>query len=190
MHHQDVPTRRAGYRGFRRGSNATPEATAKTLNPTPNEASQTGQPPAQAANAQALGGDWTKALIKLPDRVLVGTDVVPLAGFLSQATPIPVTGTFQSEQGGAAAEIRLEAGPKGPAITRQLAEPGTAAQVKRYESLSNHAQGVRLSGEDVEVLGTANSILVLEKRSGVDGIPDSLWILYERKPFEAPVKGN
>jgi hypothetical protein len=123
--------------------------------------------------------DWKRELTALPDSVLVGTDVTPLAGFLSSATRVPSTGSFVSEQGGATALARLDAGPNGQTLTREFAEPGTKAQIKRYDSLHVLADGIRLSGKDLEVLGTGQSILVLEKRSEVDGIPDSLWILYE-----------
>lgn len=94
-------------------------------------------------------------------------------------TPIPLTGTFRCEQGGAAAEVRLEANAKGRTLTREFAEPGTTAQVRRYDDLRSQAGGMRLSGQDLEVIGTKQSILVLEKSSGVDGIPESLWIEYE-----------
>jgi hypothetical protein len=124
--------------------------------------------------------DWQKELDALPQSVLVGTDVTPLAGFLSSVTTIPSSGVFQCEQGGATARARLAAGPKGKTLTRELAEPGTTAQTKRYDGLRSHSDGFRLSGKDVEVLGIGQSILVLEKSSGVDTIPDSLWIQYAR----------
>jgi hypothetical protein len=115
----------------------------------------------------------------LPESVLVGTDVVPLSDFLSAASRIPTTGTFRSEQGGAEAQVRLAAGARGPSLRREFSEPGTNAQIKLYETLQASSSGVRLSGKDVEVLGMGKNILVLEKRSGVDGIPGSMWIQYE-----------
>jgi hypothetical protein len=121
-----------------------------------------------------------KALRSTPDSVLVGTDVVPMSEFLKSAQPIPVPGIFRGEQGGATAEIRLVMGASGPSLTRRFAEPGTEAQSKRYDSLSSHSDRVRLSGSDLEVLGLPDAILVWEKSSGVDGIPDSLWIRYDK----------
>jgi hypothetical protein len=126
--------------------------------------------------------DLKKALRSTPDSVLVGTDVIPLSEFLKSAHIIPVPEIFRSEQGGATAEIQLVMSPSGPALTRQFAEPGTEAQSKRYDSLSSHSDGVRLSGSELEVLGLRNAILVLERSSGVDGIPDSLWIQYDVAP--------
>jgi hypothetical protein len=120
-----------------------------------------------------------KSLSALPDDVLVGTDVVSISGLLDKVSRIPTSGTFRSEQGGAEAQVRLATGPRGLSLTREFSEPGTKAQIKRYESLQVGANGVRLSGKQLEVLGTGNSILVLEKRSGVDGIPESMWIQYE-----------
>jgi hypothetical protein len=121
--------------------------------------------------------------------VLVGTDVTPLADFLSSVTAIPSNGVFQCEQGGATAEIRLASGPGGRTLTRQFAEPGTTAQTKRYDGLRSHSNGFRLSGKDLEVLGIGQSILVLEESSGVDGIPESLWIQYERESSKTPANG-
>jgi hypothetical protein len=144
----------------------------------------------QGANAaRPAAKDWKKELIGLPETVLVGTDVTPLAEFLSSAAPIPKTGIFRSEQGGASAQVRIDTASKGSTLTREFAEPGTTAQIKRYDSLRNQADGVRLSGKGVEVLGTARGILVLEKSSGVDGIPDSLWIVYEPTSPNKSAKG-
>jgi hypothetical protein len=126
--------------------------------------------------------DLKQQLGTLPDSVLVGTDVVPLAGYLDSAAAIPATGTFRSEQGGATAEVRLERGPHGTRLTREFTEPGTKPQTQRYDGLQSHARGVRLSGANLEVIGAAPGVLVLEQRSGVDGIPDSLWIEYARVP--------
>jgi hypothetical protein len=123
--------------------------------------------------------DLKKELSALPESVLVGTDVVPLADVLSTASRIPTTGTFRSEQGGAEAQVRLAAGTRGPSLRREFSEPGTNAQIKLYENLQAASSGVRLSGKDIEVLGMGKSLLVLEKHSGVDGIPGSMWIQYE-----------
>lgn len=121
-----------------------------------------------------------KALRSTPDSVLVGTDVVPLSEFLQSAQPIPVPEIFRNEQGGATAEIQLVMGASGPSLTRRFAEPGTGAESKRYDSLSSHSERARLSSSDLEVLGLPDAILVWEKSSGVDGIPDSLWIRYDK----------
>jgi hypothetical protein len=123
--------------------------------------------------------NWKKIVAGLPSDVLVGTDVAPLASFLNKARPIPATGTFTGDQGGAESKIRLTAGAKGPTLTREFAEPGADRQVKRYENLKASAGGARLSGKLLEVIGVGKSILVFEKASGVDGIPDSLWVQYD-----------
>lgn len=121
-----------------------------------------------------------EALRSTPDSVLVGTDVGLLSGYVESARPVSVPEIFLSEQGGATAEIQLVMGASGPTLTRRFLEPGTEAQSKRYDSLSSHANRVRLSGSEIEVLGLDDAILVWEKNSGVDGIPDSLWIRYEK----------
>lgn len=142
----------------------------------------------KAEPAPAPPADWKKELSGLPESVLVGTDVIPLAELLGSATPIPLTGTYQCEQGGATAEVHLETNAKGRRLTREFAEPGTAAQVRRYDNLRSQANGMWLSGKDLEIVGTKQGILVLEKDSQVDGIPAELWIEYQLKPSEVPAK--
>jgi hypothetical protein len=126
--------------------------------------------------------DLRRELRSTPDSVLVGTDVVPLSEFLNSTRPVPAPAVFRSEQGGATAEIELTINPSGTVLTRRFAEAGTEPQTKRYDSLRGHPHGVRLSSGGLEVLGVSESILVWEKRSGVEGIPDSLWIRYDLAP--------
>jgi hypothetical protein len=130
--------------------------------------------------------DWKKELGGLPESVLVGTDVTPLAAFLGSTTRIPLTGTFHCEQGGATARVHLGTNAKGQTLTRELAEPGTTAQVRRYEDLRSQADGMRLSGKGLEAIGTRRGILVLEKEAWVEGIPAELWIEYQLMPPEVP----
>jgi hypothetical protein len=163
----------------------------------PLQPSVTPQPaaaPAQTSASRGSGGspaaDLKQQLGTLPDSVLVGTDVVPLADYLGSAAAIPASGTFRSEQGGATAEVRLETGPQGTTLTREFTEPGTKPQTQRYDGLQSGARGVRLSGPQLEVIGAAPGALVLERGSGVDGIPDSLWIEYARVTSGAPAKGQ
>jgi hypothetical protein len=140
------------------------------------------------SNARPSGAELRQQLAPLPNSVLVGTDIVPIADYLDSAGVIPPSGTFRSEQGGATAEVRLESGSPGTTLTREFTEPGTKPQVRRYAGLQPGNGGVRLSGQDIEVLGATPGLLVLEQRSGVDGIPDSLWIEYSRATAGTPVK--
>jgi hypothetical protein len=165
----------------------TQRPVAAPTSPT-STASET-EPPA-GSSPPAPVADLKRELSALPDSVLVGTDVVPLAGYLGSTSAIPPSGTFRSEQGGATAKVHLAPGPQGPTLTREFAEPGTKAQTKRYDALQRRANGARLSGTTLEVLGTVDALLVLEKRSGVDGIPDSLWIEYGVAPAGAAVEGE
>lgn len=146
--------------------------------------------PSSGSSSPAAAADLSRELTALPDNVLVGTDVVPLADYLPSAAPVPQSGAFRSEQGGATAEVRIVAGPQGFTLTREFTEPGTKTLTKRYEGLQARANGLRLSSADLEVLGMRQSVLVLEKHSGVDGIPDSLWIEYERPGARSPAKGE
>jgi hypothetical protein len=146
--------------------------------------------PSPGSSSPAAAAELSRELSALPDNVLVGTDVVPLADYLASTVPIPQSGAFRSEQGGATAEVRIMAGPQGVTLTREFTEPGTKTQTKRYDGLQARSNGVRLSSVNLEVLGMRQSLLVLEKQSGVDGIPDSLWIEYERPGARSPAKGE
>jgi hypothetical protein len=146
--------------------------------------------PSSVSSSSAAAAELSRDLSALPDNVLVGTDVVPLADYLASAVPIPQSGAFRSEQGGATAEVRIMPGPQGVTLTREFTEPGTKAQTKRYDGLQARSNGIRLSSANLEVLGMRQSLLVLEKHSGVDGIPDSLWIEYERPGARSPAKGE
>jgi hypothetical protein len=146
--------------------------------------------PSPESSSPAAPAELNRELSALPDNVLVGTDLVPLADYLASAVPIPQSGALRSEQGGATAEVRIMPGPQGVTLTREFTEPGTKTQTKRYDGLQARANGVRLSSGNLEVLGMRQSLLVLEKQSGVDGIPDSLWIEYERPGAKSPTKGE
>lgn len=135
--------------------------------------------PAPATKPRSIALDWRKELANLPENVLVGTDVTPLSDFMNTIQEIPSSGSFSSEQGGANASVKLD----GQTLTREFAEPGSKPQLKRYDGLQRHADSMRASGQGVELIGVKEGILVLEKNSGVEGIPNSLWIEYEaRKP--------
>jgi hypothetical protein len=155
-------------------SHATPLERQASVSPEPG-------PQLEGGGAKSPSpADLKKALRSMPDSVLVGTDVIPLSELLKSARPIIVPETFRSEQGGATAEIQLVKGLSGAVLTRQFAEPGTEVHSKRYDSLSSSSDGVRLSSSALEVLGLQDAILVLERSSGVDGIPGSLWIRYDK----------
>lgn len=168
-------------------SEARPVHPAATTQPAPTPVPATASP---VSSSPAAAAELSRELSGLPDSVLVGTDVVPLGSYLTSTVPIPPNGAFRSEQGGATAEVRIAPGTQGVTLTRELTEPGTKAQTKRYDGLQARANSVRLSSANLEVLGTRQGVLVLEKRSGVDGIPDSLWIEYQRPSASAPANGE
>ncbi|HEX3695284.1 MAG TPA: hypothetical protein VH374_07835 [Polyangia bacterium] len=121
------------------------------------------------------------ALASLPQDVLVGTDVEKLAGYLSRRAPIRIPGLFEGNQGGAKASIKvISVGPK-IEMTRTFKEPGAKAQAVQYRTLVSSDNGQRLSGQNLELFGVKEGAIVLEKKSGVDGIPPTLWIFYRYK---------
>lgn len=136
-----------------------PEPAAAPTQPVPTQPQAS---PSAEVSSPAAVAELRLELGALPDSVLVGTDVVPLADYLVSVVPIPPSGTFLSEQGGATAEVRIMPGAQGVSLTRQFSEPGTQAQTKRYDGLQARAHGVRLSSASLQVLGTRQSMLVLE----------------------------
>ena len=164
-------------------------ADSETARPAPVPAPSTNVPPDRSpappaadetAPPTADKDDLLADLAGLPQEVLLGTDVEPLSAHLppmGSARP-PSSGRFRSEQGGAVSTLTLDAKGESITATRRFQEPGAAVQAKTYTALTSKAGGRRLSGSDVELLIGKEGVLLLEKASGVDGIPASLWIYY------------
>jgi hypothetical protein len=136
-----------------------------------------------AANAPVAGG-LSVAATRLPpgpQEVLVGTDVVELETFAQLRAAVKVPGKFRGEQGGASATVQIERGKHGITLTRLFQEPGAKSVRAVYPGLAASQDGTRLSAPNLEVLGVKDGILVLESKSGVDGIPASLWISYQAR---------
>lgn len=148
----------------------------QAASPFPDGASHanTNARPASDAGEKLETGD-------VPQDVLVGTDVEKLADHLTHQRPVTFPSTYAGEQGGATASVQLREVNGKAVLSRIFKEPGAKAQRAEYSGLSIEDGGKRLTGPAVQVLGVKDGILVLEKRSGVDGIPPSLWILYEQK---------
>jgi hypothetical protein len=127
--------------------------------------------PSPGSNSPATPAELRRELSALPENVLAGTDVVPLADHLASAVPIPQSGAFRSEQGGATAEVRIMTGPQEVTLAREFTEPGTKTQTKRYDGLQARANGVRLSSANLEVLGMRQSLLPHTSRAPPRGLP-------------------
>ena len=118
----------------------------------------------------------------LPQDVLVGTDVEKLTDYLAKRAPIKLPSTYSGEQGGATASVQIRQLNGKASMSRTFKEPGAKAQRAEYSALSIEDGGQRLSAPTVEVIGVKDGVIVLEKNSGTDGIPPTLWVFYEHKP--------
>lgn len=124
--------------------------------------------------------------------VLVGTDTRPLSSFVfSKAAPL-IPGNYSAETGGARVEAVVKAAPGGGfRLSRRFAEPGGPVATKTY-LFTRSPDGVyyRAQGAWIRVAagGEAGAILLLEQRSGVEGIPPGLWIHLSKdnRPKESP----
>lgn len=127
--------------------------------------------------AAAVPEALTAKLVKLPQDVLAGTDLVPLADFLNALQPLS-PGTFVSEQGGVIATARTSITDGRLTINRTLQEPSARTHVKTYGPLALHDGRRWAHGDNAVVLGVYEGLLLLETDAEADGIPKSHWVLY------------
>lgn len=123
--------------------------------------------------------------------MLVGTDTRPLSSFVFSKTAPLIPGTYAAETGGAKLEAVVRALSGGAIrLTRRFAEPGASVQIKTYQLMRFPGGEYRAKGVWVRVTagGDAAALLVLEERSGVEGIPPTLWIHLSKSnpPKESP----
>jgi len=136
--------------------------------------------PALSRASVDTGTEWKGQLAKLPQQALVGADTVRLNDLLFDVRPVPVRGRFESEHGGAQATVYMEPTDTGLGLVRRVEQPGASPREKSYELMAKGQEGQWLRGAGVEVLGVKGGIAVLEKHASVEGVPSSVWIVYER----------
>ena len=112
----------------------------------------------------------------MPGLVLVGSDVVDIESFNKSKEQL--SKNYSAEVGGAALELSLDLTSEYLTIIRSFNEPGQAVNTKTY-IICNSEEG--LSSDELYIRVLNNSVLMLETEPGVDGIPDDLWILYDKK---------
>jgi len=131
------------------------------------------------ANPVAVGIDCSKNVtsdLSMPDLVLVGTDVVDIESFNKSKEQL--SKSYSAETGGAALELSLVLTSEYLTIIRSFNEPGQAVNTKTY-IICNSEEG--LSSDELYIRVVNNGVLMLETEPGVDGIPDDLWILYDKQ---------
>ena len=130
------------------------------------------------ANPVALGLGCSKNIasgLSMPDFVLVGTDVVDIESFNKSKEPL--SKGYSAETGGAALELSLDLTSEYLTIIRSFKEPGQAVNTKTYIICNSEEE---LSSDELHIRVVDNGVLMLETEPGVDGIPDDLWILYDK----------
>jgi hypothetical protein len=121
-----------------------------------------------------------KKAVVLPNLVLVGTDVISLGDYKFQDIKIEsLPGEYYAEMGGAEIHLTISFSDNQLSIKRTFIAPGLEPQVKIYGATQSDSQSFsqpnELSGKIVK-----GGVLLFEAASGVDGIPDTLWIFYSK----------
>ena len=111
----------------------------------------------------------------MPGLVLVGTDVVDIESFNKSKEQL--SKSYSAEVGGAALELSLNLTSEYLTVIRSFNEPGQAVNTKTYIICNSE----EFSSDKLHIRVVGNGILMLETEPSVDGIPDDLWILYDRK---------
>lgn len=117
-----------------------------------------------------------------PDDVLESTDMVKIGNFQpTHRTSHQLAGHYRAETGGAVSRLSIHAQGRTLSIERSYEEPGLKPQRKHYSKLtvrpdgSYHAPGVSLKPL------RDGSVLLWERRSGLEFVPDSFWIHYRQQ---------
>lgn len=112
----------------------------------------------------------------VPDLVLVGTDVVDIKSFNSAREQFGKS--YSAEVGGATLALSLNITPDYLTITRIFKEPGQSANAKTYNVCISEE---KFSSDKLRIRVVNNGVLILETEPGIDGIPNDLWISYDKK---------
>jgi hypothetical protein len=112
----------------------------------------------------------------LPELVLVGTDVVQLSSF-SRVKVDVVKKEYTAEFGGANLTLQINQNKNDKRITRIFKEPGMKQEINVYSPYC--AKGGLISAENLKAIIVSDGLLLLEEKSGIDGIPGDLWVYYK-----------
>ena len=112
--------------------------------------------------------------LTVPNLVLVGTDVIDIASF--NKIQGQLSKSYSAEVGGASLVLSLDVTPEYLTITRTFNEPSQVVHTKTYNVCKS---GAILGSDKAHIRFVNNGILLLETESGVDGIPNDFWILYD-----------
>jgi hypothetical protein len=111
----------------------------------------------------------------LPELVLAGTDFVELSSF-NQAKVNVLENEYSAELGGANLTLRINQNNNDKIITRIFKEPGMKEEITNYSPYCEK-EGF-ISAENLKAIIVSDGLLLLEEKSGIDGIPSDLWVYY------------
>ena len=111
--------------------------------------------------------------------VLVGTDTRKLESYKFTKKAL-TPGVYVAETGGAKTTLTIRKLSEGTFdVTRTFAEPGERPRTKTYRRVQRGADGGYRLARSLEIrVPEGGGILVLELASGVESIPDSLWVWF------------
>lgn len=113
---------------------------------------------------------------KYPHEVLSGTDIVDINNY---KTNMDVKfGNYIAETGGAILTLLIEKQGKSIDLHRVFSEPGMDNKKKHYKGLIKFSDGSFKSRNIVLRFINGGGVLVLERASGTDEIPDNIWVHY------------
>ena len=132
--------------------------------------------PAAIASAIPAAAGEAKGL---PTEALYGTNLRPVdrQAFTASAAA-PRAGHYVIETGGANLTLAIERAGGALRLRRTFAEPGAPRHTRSYVSLKRQADGSYAARRVTLRPLVDGGVLLLEGASGVDAIPDSLWIYY------------
>jgi len=113
---------------------------------------------------------------KMPNLVLIGTDVVNLDTF--KVNNGSLGKSYSADLGGASLNLKIEGVGSNTVITRSFQEPGAPAHNREYKSLC--ISGETLSAPHLVGKIINEGLLLLEQKSNVDGIPTEIWVFYSK----------
>ena len=116
---------------------------------------------------------------KYPHDVLSGTDVVEINNYKIGKDVKP--GNYIAETGGAILTLLIEKRGKSVDLQRVFNEPGMGYKKKHYKNLIKFPDGNFKSRNIALRFVNGGGVLILERASGIDEIPDNIWFYYVLK---------
>lgn len=115
--------------------------------------------------------------------VLDGTDLLEMQEVELVALDIEgVGGQYSTEQGGSILTLNVHLNNNLLEAERRYEEPEMDTMTRTYQFSATSEEGAVAEKQDAFLKQTRAGVLLWEKDSGVEGIPDSYWIHYIRQP--------